>query len=752
MKESLVGSLPESVHYTRRSVLYHNGATPQPQSPPPPPKRKAPKYYNNEKSRLFGRRHDGIYVSLACPACHRGDFANQIGFLNHCRISHNLEFGPYEQMLLRCGTPVHESEVPLDSPARLRPLMNITPMVSKPSPKKLERPSIKVFEEDVDMELENGQRSTTRTPNEQSVNEEVSTSQQDLNLQVEKSPQSEPAPQIIESTLNQKEKEIPPISELEQLTAEEERANSENVESPKVESLAAAVSSIPSSSRPTAEIGSRFYIKRRIVVGNVSKFIAPERRDPLLKQFTHKWMAYVVEPPQTNQETFITCVRFHLHPSYKPYDAVDVTEAPFKLTRLGWGEFPIRIQLFFVDRRRNKAVDIIHHLKLDDTHSGKQMLGAERSIEIELDRNTDFSDKSTVPAINSAPPTPLEAPTVTAVKQKMSLLGGILKENVQKLPLVRAGSSHGKILPYSCAPSSKAFLKWSVGRRKASEWHRARVLRLETQRKALETNDNVLRLAAESLSTKDVLLWCVQNKYTPVKTDAKDEVVEKGTVQGYCKFCGKLRDGHDETVDDQCPQRPKGWNTKKRNGVISSMTSVTRLLQRLETGWDEHKDTDELDIDVDMDEEKPKASTKEVQRRKELIENIKKRCYQEGANVANERALDWVWSVVAQLRLKSITANDMTLGKDGNLQGPTADFDLPSAMEQRLLVGNLLTQATRAFLKKLINKTVDVCYEQEQGSADKSTKMMVPYHIYQAVQKTEDFDFLTNQHMGTEES
>lgn len=281
------------------------------------------------------------------------------------------------------------------------------------------------------------------------------------------------------------------------------------------------------------------------------------------------------------------------------------------------------------------------------------------------------------------------------------------------IPKSFLGSSHGKILPYSCAPSSKAFLKWSVGRRKASEWHRARVLRLETQRKAFETNDNVLRLAAESLSTKDVLLWCVQNKYTPVKTDAKDEVVEKGTVQGYCKFCGKLRDGHDETVDDQCPQRPKGWNTKKRNGVISSMTSVTRLLQRLETGWDEHKDTgssicfyvfqflmrgfllDELDIDVDMDEEKPKASTEEMQRRKELIENIKKRCYQEGANVANERALDWVWSVVAQLRLKSITANDMTLGKDGNLQGPTADFDLPSAMEQRLLVGNLLTQVKR---------------------------------------------------------
>lgn len=171
-----------------------------------------------------------------------------------------------------------------------------------------------------------------------------------------------------------------------------------------------------------------------------SSFSPTDRRDPLLKQFTHKWMIYVVEPPQAKQEVsaFITCVRFHLHPSYKPNDVVDVTEAPFKLTRLGWGEFPIRIQLFFVDKKRNKTVDLIHHLKLDDSHSGKQLLGSERSIEIELDRNTDFKDISSVPS--SIPvQQDIEPPATMAVRQKMSLLGGILKECVRKLPIVRAG-------------------------------------------------------------------------------------------------------------------------------------------------------------------------------------------------------------------------------------------------------------------------------------------------------------------------
>lgn len=296
-------------------------------------------------------------------------------------------------------------------------------------------------------------------------------------------------------------------------------------------------------------------------------------------------MIYVVEPPQSKQEvsSFITCVRFYLHPSYKPNDVVDVTEPPFKLTRLGWGEFPIRIQLFFVDKKRNKTVDLIHHLKLDDSHSGKQLLGSERSIEIELDRNTDFKDTSFVPQES-------EPPATMAVRQKVSLLGGILKECVRKLPIVRAGS-HGTVLPYSCASSSQMFFKWSVGKRKALEWHRARLLRMEAQKRAFEVNDNVLRVAAEALTTKDVVLWCVKNKYTPVKSDTIEDAIESGLAPGYCKFCGSVRDGHDETIDDNCPRRPKGWNSRKRNGGINSTTSVTKLLRTFEKGWEDVKDS-----------------------------------------------------------------------------------------------------------------------------------------------------------------
>lgn len=498
-----------------------------------------------------------------------------------------------------------------------------------------------MFEEDVDMELENERRSSitsmataedsshiTSTAMDSIMETSTSADNSRASSPVSVHPTTTTTPPVVPASkaIEEPAKDTEKGKEPEEITAAVEASTNDTAqqpepkestgadtpttdkseqekeaETPKVESLAAAMVSAN-----TADVGSRFYIKRRIIVGNVSKFMAPERRDPTLKQFTHKWMIYVVEPPQSKQaaSAFITCVRFHLHPSYKPHDVVDVTEAPFKLTRLGWGEFPIRVQLFFVDKKRNKTVDLIHHLKLDDSHSGKQLLGSERSIEIELDRNTDFKDTNTAPTSSSSTPNTPQlqlqlqqqdnepvAPGVMAVKQKMSLLNGILKECVQKLPIVRAGS-HGKVLPYSCAISSKMFFRWSVGKQKALEWHRARLLRLETQKRAFEVNDNVLRLAAEALTTKDVVLWCVQNKFTPVKSDSSTtDDIANDLAPGYCKFCGSIRDGHDETVDDVCPRRPKGWNSKRRNGGINSTTSVTKLLSKLESGWEEVKES-----------------------------------------------------------------------------------------------------------------------------------------------------------------
>ncbi|KAK6619980.1 hypothetical protein RUM44_006380 [Polyplax serrata] len=116
----------------------------------------------------------------------------------------------------------------------------------------------------------------------------------------------------------------------------------------------------------------------RVVVGNVSKWIPPDTRED---NSTHKWMVYIRNKDEGKDVTkHLKKVRYFLHESYKPHDIIDVT-APFQLTRRGWGEFPIRIQLHFV-HPQNKPIDIIHNLKLDMTCSGVQMLGAETVVDV----------------------------------------------------------------------------------------------------------------------------------------------------------------------------------------------------------------------------------------------------------------------------------------------------------------------------------------------------------------------------------
>ena len=129
-------------------------------------------------------------------------------------------------------------------------------------------------------------------------------------------------------------------------------------------------------------------IKHLIVVGNTSKYIGNEaERDikPQSQNLTHKWLVYV-QPKETKQpiDRFVKKVRFHLHHSYRPNDIVDVSTPPFQVSRRGWGEFPIRVQLFFQPEYHQKPIQLVHNIVLDQTLSGIQTLGAETLLEIWL--------------------------------------------------------------------------------------------------------------------------------------------------------------------------------------------------------------------------------------------------------------------------------------------------------------------------------------------------------------------------------
>ncbi|KAJ3022487.1 YEATS domain-containing protein 2, partial [Rhizophlyctis rosea] len=114
---------------------------------------------------------------------------------------------------------------------------------------------------------------------------------------------------------------------------------------------------------PTPDTGSRFHIKRRLLIGNVSRYIPEDKRPPHLARYPYKWMIYLRGPPgEEDVTTFVRKVRFYLHPDYRPFDVVEVKEWPFNLTRYGWGEFPVRVEVWFVDGR-NKRCGVVHVVK-----------------------------------------------------------------------------------------------------------------------------------------------------------------------------------------------------------------------------------------------------------------------------------------------------------------------------------------------------------------------------------------------------
>ncbi|XP_017022461.1 uncharacterized protein D12 [Drosophila kikkawai] len=127
--------------------------------------------------------------------------------------------------------------------------------------------------------------------------------------------------------------------------------------------------------------------KFNFVVGNTSKYIGEGLRESSSEgqAMIYKWLVYVQgkDLPQP-LNTYIKKVRFQLHHSYRPNDIVDVHSPPFQLSRHGWGEFPMRIQLFFQEALQEKPVQLMHTVVLDKSMSGLHTMGAETTVEIWL--------------------------------------------------------------------------------------------------------------------------------------------------------------------------------------------------------------------------------------------------------------------------------------------------------------------------------------------------------------------------------
>uniref|UniRef100_A0A0A9Y8J5 YEATS domain-containing protein 2 n=1 Tax=Lygus hesperus TaxID=30085 RepID=A0A0A9Y8J5_LYGHE len=120
--------------------------------------------------------------------------------------------------------------------------------------------------------------------------------------------------------------------------------------------------------------GDKTMKKVRFLVRNNSKYIlTPEDSSGA----THKWSLNVkLNDESMDISQIVSKVVFYLHPSYKPHDVVTVHSAPFKITRRGWGEFDLRIKIFFINDK-NEPAAVTHPLVFDKLHSGMETFGGE---------------------------------------------------------------------------------------------------------------------------------------------------------------------------------------------------------------------------------------------------------------------------------------------------------------------------------------------------------------------------------------
>ncbi|KAK5110736.1 hypothetical protein LTR62_005613 [Meristemomyces frigidus] len=62
------------------------------------------------KLAVHKRSSDGVLLKLVCNYCHRSDFANVQGFINHCRIQHHVDYKSHDHAAGDCGQPLDEHE------------------------------------------------------------------------------------------------------------------------------------------------------------------------------------------------------------------------------------------------------------------------------------------------------------------------------------------------------------------------------------------------------------------------------------------------------------------------------------------------------------------------------------------------------------------------------------------------------------------------------------------------------------------
>ncbi|KAG0334156.1 YEATS domain-containing protein 2 [Podila horticola] len=530
---------------------------------------------------------------------------------------------------------------------------------------------------------------------------------------------------------------------------------------------------------PLDTVGSRFYVKRRIVVGNVSKFLPMDKRDQRLKDFPYKWMIYVDGTPKPEDITaYVSKVEFHLHESYKPNHIVTVTEPPFHLSRFAWGETQIKVRLYFYDPR-NKPVEVYHRLALDPTHCGRQVHGRERNVDLELDRHTLFQEV-----------TPFK-PRTKSSNNKLNGQSAMILNSAVDVAMADNGEDDEQELQNTLSKPNRPGTNGQAS--------------MSSSGTGTPTVDTVRAASIdEGILTKQKV---------------------KETTLSYCKACGSLWKQHREgalgvagsmsepvLLNEEngeripnCPHHPKFYAAKdmgeeervllsllvgrskntfaldmlKRCGIVDQngrpLSAHDRVMFEQQREAQAAAESSAMDLDIGDSENSPVVDT---------IANVRKLsdAFQRLEVYKSRRSeIDWVLSVMDELKLKTLSLDNAGAHGNYNRDQRQQEIDsllstpglekVPESISQRAIVGGLLVQATKAFLGRVLSKAVEVhraeteaekgpesimmeldaLHEPSEEAIKVSDKLLTPHHIYQALQSNpEELDFLTNQYEDME--
>lgn len=94
-----------------RSTSFSSTLSPHVETPSKPQTRQQQlQLAPQQKIQCVIRRNDGVLVRLVCPKCQRENFGSAQGFINHCRISHALEFTTHDSAAIVCGVEAEEQD------------------------------------------------------------------------------------------------------------------------------------------------------------------------------------------------------------------------------------------------------------------------------------------------------------------------------------------------------------------------------------------------------------------------------------------------------------------------------------------------------------------------------------------------------------------------------------------------------------------------------------------------------------------